>query len=311
MEKTTIKRNRKDKEYKNMIVVLGENSGGNSYVISNCKFEGCTIISSKYDSVICAMEECSFNNCKFDTNCFIRFTKCRIENCIEERCFLYKWIVDRCYFKSCEIKYTALIGSLIEGTTFDEVKFHEITSVVSGIRDCKFFNCWFYGLCFDENFSNIRNEFDEKCGFGCGCEKIYNGQCPTSGSFIGWKVARYFEYGEEKPCIVKLLIPEDALRLSSYGRKCRASKAKVIAAYKLGSDEELGDVLILSMYDYNFKYEVGNTIESKKKFDSNREHECSSGIHFFLSRFDAEAYCGENMPYTKKLFEKINGLKNH
>ena len=44
--------------------------------------------------------------------------------------------------------------------------------------------------------------------------------CPDTGSFIGWKKASGY--------IVKLLIPEDAKRLSATGRKRRCNKAKVL-----------------------------------------------------------------------------------
>ena len=45
---------------------------------------------------------------------------------------------------------------------------------------------------------------------------------PEEGSFIGFKKCR-------DGLIVKLEIPEDALRCSATGRKCRCSKAKVLS----------------------------------------------------------------------------------
>ena len=46
---------------------------------------------------------------------------------------------------------------------------------------------------------------------------------------------------------------------------------------------------ICSYYDYKFKYNIGETI-TVKNFDDNRWNECSSGIHFFVDRAEAEKY---------------------
>ncbi|WP_281774926.1 DUF5758 domain-containing protein, partial [Bifidobacterium ruminantium] len=48
---------------------------------------------------------------------------------------------------------------------------------------------------------------------------------PDEGDIIGWKKA-YVD--DTTPVIVKLLIPSDAQRSNSTGRKCRASKARIL-----------------------------------------------------------------------------------
>ena len=99
-------------------------------------------------------------------------------------------------------------------------------------------------------------------------------QCPEEGAFIGWKKCR-------DGVIVKLLIPEDAKRSSATSRKCRASKAVVL--------EVIGAETAISEYDFNCVYEKGKTLVVDC-FDDNRWNECSSGIHFFLTRKEAENY---------------------
>ena len=109
--------------------------------------------------------------------------------------------------------------------------------------------------------------------------------CPDSGAFTAWKTCA----SENGRVIVKLLIPVDAKRLSSTGRKCRASKAEVLEIQTLDG-KPLENVKAWSMYDINFTYEVGKTVEPKEPFCDNRWHECESGIHFFINRQEAVNY---------------------
>lgn len=104
--------------------------------------------------------------------------------------------------------------------------------------------------------------------------------CPEEGDFIGWKKA--------SDRIIKLHIPEDALRSSSTTRKCRCSKAEVMEIYNLdGTIAE--ERQVASSRDSSFVYEIGKTVEVKD-FDTNRWKECATGIHFFLNRQEATDY---------------------
>ena len=104
--------------------------------------------------------------------------------------------------------------------------------------------------------------------------------CPEEGDFIGWKKA-----GDK---IVKLHIPQDALRSSATTRKCRCNKAEVIEIYN--TDGTIADERIVSSnYDSSFTYEVGKTVEVQD-FDTNRWEECAKGIHFFINRQEAINY---------------------
>ena len=109
---------------------------------------------------------------------------------------------------------------------------------------------------------------------------FYPLQCPETGSFIGYKKAA------DK--IVMLEICADAKRSSATSRKCRCSKAKVLAITNLdGSESGLSE--IESDYDKDFIYRVGETVEVPD-FDENRWNECAPGIHFFVTREEAVKY---------------------
>ena len=108
--------------------------------------------------------------------------------------------------------------------------------------------------------------------------------CPEEGDFIGWKKAK----GNKDKVIVKLHIPSDAKRSSATTRKCRCSKAEVIAIYNLDGTEA-GETTCHSDYDNSFIYEVGKTVEVTD-FSEDRWNECAKGIHFFISRQEAIDY---------------------
>lgn len=104
--------------------------------------------------------------------------------------------------------------------------------------------------------------------------------CPEMGSFIGWKKVDDF--------IVKLEILPNAKRSSATTRKCRCDKARVLAIEELdGTPADIKE--IASDYDENFIYRVGKIVQVKN-FDDNRWNECSTGIHFFITRQEAVDY---------------------
>ena len=110
--------------------------------------------------------------------------------------------------------------------------------------------------------------------------------CPEEGSFIGFKKARTTA-PDFREAIVKLLITEDAKRSSATTRKCRCDKAKVISITSLDGKENF--TTAYSYYDRNFQYTVGQTVIIDD-FDEDRWNECSTGVHFFITREEAIDY---------------------
>ena len=107
--------------------------------------------------------------------------------------------------------------------------------------------------------------------------------CPEEGSFTGFKKA----YWNGTPVIVKLQIPADAKRSSATNRKCRCDKAKVLSITDFSGAAEFQ--MAVSIWDNNFIYEVGKTV-IVDDYDDNRWNECSTGIHFFITRDEAVNY---------------------
>ena len=109
---------------------------------------------------------------------------------------------------------------------------------------------------------------------------------PDEGDIIGWKKA-YVD--NTTPDIVKLLIPTDAQRSNSTGRKCRASKAQVLDLQDKQGNSLPPDSTARSSYDPDFTYKKGETMHVED-FDTNRWNECAPGIHFFITRIEAVEY---------------------
>ena len=94
------------------------------------------------------------------------------------------------------------------------------------------------------------------------------------GDIVGWKKC-------QSGTLVKLLIPKKAKRSHAFGRKCRAEFVKVL--------EVVGAKEAKSIHDGTV-YVAGKTVKPKCQFDENWMEECASGIHFFITREEAEEY---------------------
>ena len=105
-------------------------------------------------------------------------------------------------------------------------------------------------------------------------------QCPEEGAFIAYKKC----VGNK---IVKLQITESALRSSATTRKCRASEAIVLSIESIDKLQTFEEAT--SQHDNKFVYKVGETVKVDN-FDTNRFNECAAGIHFFITRREAELY---------------------
>ena len=107
--------------------------------------------------------------------------------------------------------------------------------------------------------------------------------CPEEGSFIAFKKLK-----DDK--IAKILIPEHAKRSSATTRKCRCSEALVVEIKdRNGNNVGEGFSKQADRSGCKLLYKVGQTV-FPDSFDEERWNECSNGIHFFMTRREAELY---------------------
>ena len=94
------------------------------------------------------------------------------------------------------------------------------------------------------------------------------------GDLIGWKKC-------QNGVIVKLRIPDAAKRSHAFGRKCRAECADVL--------DVIGAEVGTSQHDGKTEYRAGQRVTCHEWSD-NWQDECAGGIHFYITRAEAEAH---------------------
>ena len=97
---------------------------------------------------------------------------------------------------------------------------------------------------------------------------------PESGPFFGWKKCK-------AGVVVQVAIGTKARRSNATGRKCRAEYVKVL--------QVIGAEVGISNHDGKTEYRTGQVVRCDK-WEENRWIECGGGIHFRLTRAEAEAY---------------------
>ncbi len=101
------------------------------------------------------------------------------------------------------------------------------------------------------------------------------------GDVIGWKKC-------QDNLLVKLLIPKEAKRHNATGRKCRAEFADVLEIIDM-TDGRKKPTQAKSQHDSEVIYEVGKRM-IPHEYDPERFNECAGGIHFFITKIEAENY---------------------
>ena len=107
-----------------------------------------------------------------------------------------------------------------------------------------------------------------------------------SGCTVGYK--KVWNKDRSKQVVIELWFPEGTKLVSTViGRKCRASEAMVVRCVSTGHQ---GETEFWSSYSERFIYRVGETVRPVEPFDDSITVECTSGIHFFTTQEEAEAY---------------------
>lgn len=164
-------------------------------------------------------------------------------------------------FKEAELRSSVFDNAHLASTDFDSA---DLTGA-----------CFGNSLTDDDghtvNFNNAK-----------GTEVIFARQriVPSVGTeFIGWKKC-YLTSGSKT--IVKLSIPAEARRSNAFGRKCRAEFVDVL-------EIEGGELAITRNFGIRTEYQVGQRVIADE-WDDNWKCERSNGIHFFLTREEAEVW---------------------
>ena len=167
----------------------------------------------------------------------------------------------------CACLYNAcLIGACLYNACLEDANLEDANLEEANLEGANLFRAYLVGA----NLENVI--YDHTTLF-------YALQCPEKGNFIAYKKAG--------KCIVELEILENSKRSSATTRKCRCDKARVISIENIETKEKVKEVS--SDRDKNFIYKVGEVV-SVDDFNEDRWVECTTGIHFFMTKYEAENY---------------------
>ncbi len=159
------------------------------------------------------------------------------------------------YFSNSDFRYSDFSNSYFSNSYFRNSNFRYSNFRYSNFRNSDFRNSDFRNSDFRNSKFNYRI-------------------LPEEGKIIGYKKA-----GNE---IIKLEIDCETAVGGMIGRKCRCKKAKVLEITNNKKE-------IYSDYDNSFIYKVGEIVEVED-WNDKPYLECEKGIHFFITRQEAEDY---------------------
>lgn len=240
------------------------------------------------------------------------FSSCRLEGLDFHGMYLDKANFENadlhdCDFSNASLSMAKFNGAELYRCDFGLAKLRCAEFTWAKIFDCNFFganlsSAWFIDanigyINFENAMINDHTDFTGAVARHLKDMPYIPMVCPEEGEFVAWKVVLastedLVDGVRHTPVLVKLLIPADAKRSSGFGRKCRASKAKVLEICNLDGREinwKFG-YRIHSCWNWDFNYEVGKIVEPEDPFDEDRWSECASGIHFFINRNEAIEY---------------------
>jgi hypothetical protein len=198
-----------------------------------------------------------------------------------------------CDLRGSDLGNTHLLGADFRNADLRGAKFHHTDLEGADFRGCKLDGVnFFYGYLIEANFEGCdlrKVNFEGSILRGMKIEdaKLPKFQVPQNQDLIVWKM---LSGGK----IAQLRIPKEAKRTGCLrSKKCRAEYAVVLAIFQrtyrqdrtVWTKAESG----LSQHDYTTTYKVGEKVVPDGYNDEPQE-ECVNGIHFFMSRLDAENY---------------------
>lgn len=229
---------------------------------------------SNTDIVTNQITNCIFTDIYFRSTIFpfMCFDNVYMETCQFSDCNL-----NHVEFKFCTLEHTVFTKCSLIGTSFLRSDLRSSTVNLCDVRDIDLRSSSLNGAYINLSKEELKS-FETTTKFNV-YTSFFTLHCPEEGSFIGFK-----KTSDNK--IVKLLILEDSKRSSATSSKCRASKVKVLDIFYAIDENQKHEMAYTSFNDKITNYIVGETIEVND-FNEDRWVECSTGIHFFITKQEA------------------------
>ena len=214
-------------------------------------------------------------------------------------------------FQGCDLSKTIFCECVIDGDKFYDANFLGAVFV-----NCDFRDMFLMNGAINNQGRMMRDSFDAYKDFECNTYATIVPPIQMDGEFVGYKIlvtgvtevsfmnSTDMFHAINGLAIAELVIPADAKRLVFKDDKCRASKVYVKEIRKIGPDG-IGECIergySLMRYGPGTTYTSGEVLVADGFDDSYVE--CSSGIHFFLTKWEAlffgqmhSTWCFAKMP---------------
>ena len=234
---------------------------------------------------------CDFYNCCFD-NAFI--DRCDLSKSTSRNTSFKNAIIEFTILKGVNFKHNVFLETSFEGSNLEYSELKYSTFRFVNLKNCSLKHSDMTASNFmNTNFTgaNLKDTILVNCNFysNYNLDKIVG----KNNNYIEGKVLTDNIIGYKKCMdytIVTLEIPRGAIVFSIDGTKCRTNKAKVIAID--GADRAYSKHSTYLEHNKTYghmSYYVGDEF-TVYNFDCKYNEECSRGIHFFLTREEAEDY---------------------
>lgn len=181
-------------------------------------------------------------------------------------------VLDEVNFENSSVENALFDGCPMKGANFKNARMVTASFRYCDMRGCNIEDANLFGavLEFADLEGIVSNEGTQ----------WFRLRCPEEGAFLGYKKC-------VNDRMVQLLIPADAKRTSATLPSCRCSKAKVLTIKTFDYTQNFDEAW--SLVDENFVYKKGEWVEVKN-FNEDRWQDSTTGIHFWMSRAEAQAY---------------------
>jgi len=238
------------------------------YVFHKCNFKH---VAFRHDLHNIQFIDCNMRDCYFDP---IKIDNCAfINSCFRNTLFTHICIYNTTFYKCSVARFCAFYDVGFNKSKFIKTTFYtSILDIYTHDRNDKIFDksCDFSGTSFVSDMCNTDDLQSVTSSYGK--ETILR------ESIIGYKKCQNGD-------IVTLEIPAGAVIFSPNGGKCRTNKVKVLKIEDIFKEEIKRT---RSLYT-GMSYYVGDEI-TVHNFDLRYNLECSTGIHFFMTRKEAEYF---------------------
>ena len=186
-------------------------------------------------------------------------------------------------FIGIDISWVGFSLANLSTSVFDRCYFNEVSFRGANLVDAVFINCKFKDC--DFTAANLYNTRFTACNLPL--KEYMKGKVLTE-DIIGYKGIRQRQPSHIGMAIATLKIPKGAMVFSINGDKCRTNKAIVLDISSVYNPEKKKYDRGRSIHN-GMSYYVGDEF-TIHNFDCQYNKECSTGIHFFMSREEAINY---------------------